>query len=274
MDRRISLVLVLGLACGLLGCAPHSSLPLVSTETKSAPPPPPVTPPEPTPVSDGKPKKPHASTYVAAGSLAEKTAEDPKRTPANREEMLEQARKAYQLAITTDPDYVPAHQALARLYIKMRDEEHAVATLRKVLQAHPKEAPLWFDLGMCYSRQKQWESAIDCLRKAVEIDPESRPYVNTLGFCLARAGKLDESVACFRKVMGPAEAHYNLARMLHHLGQDEQCKQHLQLALQVDPQLEAARQLLSQLDGKGTGVVQTSAAEPDDDQEEDEHPGR
>jgi Tfp pilus assembly protein PilF len=278
MDRRTSLVLVLSFAAALFGCAPHGPLPLVSSETKSAPAPPPPPPPaaEPAPVSEARPHKPHASTYVAAGSLAEKTAEDPKRGPADRENMLEQARKAYQQAIATEPDYLPAYQGLARLYIKLGDHDHAVATLQKVLQTHPKEAPLWFDLGMCYSRHKQWEPALDCLRKAVDLDPESRPYINTLGFCLARAGKLDESLACFQKIGGPAQAHYNLARMLHHLGQDEPSKQHLQLALQADPKLDAARQLLSHLDGRPTGVVQMSAAEPidDEDAEEDEHPAR
>jgi Tfp pilus assembly protein PilF len=272
MNRRIALVLALGLTTGLLGCAPHGPIPLVSSDTKAPPAPPPVAPPapEPEPVSDSKPHKPHAATYVAAGKLSEKNAEDPKRSTPEREGLLDQARQAYQLALTAEPDYLPAHQALAHLYLKMGDQEHAVATLRKALQAQPKGAPLWFELGMCYSRAKQWEPGLDCLRKAVDLEPENRAYVNALGYCLARAGKVDESLACFQKIVGPAQAHYNLARMLHHLGRDDLSKQHLQLALRADPQLAAARQLLAQLD------AQPSAAGAADDQEEDEdeHAGR
>jgi tetratricopeptide (TPR) repeat protein len=274
MDRRASLVLALGLAAGALGCTPRGSLPVVSADAQPAPAPPEVV--DQLPVSDGKPHKPHASTFVAAGRLAENTAEDPKRPPANREFLLEQARKAYQQAIATDPDCVPAYQALAGLYLKQRDYDRAVATYQKALQGHPKESALWFELGMCYSRQRQWDPAVANLRQAVALDPENRPYVNTLGFCLARAGKVDESVACFQKIAGPAQAHYNVARMLHHLKQDELSREHLRLALRADPQLAAAKQLLDQLDGRvAAGVVQVTGIEPTDDEaEEEETPGR
>jgi tetratricopeptide (TPR) repeat protein len=276
MDRRASLVLALGLAAGVLGCTPRGSLPVVSGDAQTAPAPAPPEMVDQLPVGDGKPHKPHASTFVAAGRLAENTAEDPKRPLANREDLLEQARKAYQQAIATDADYVPAYQALAGLYLKQRDYDRAVATYQKVLKGHPKEAVLWFELGMCYSRQRQWDQALANLRQAVALDPENRPYVNTLGFCLARAGKADESVACFAKVVGPAQAHYNVARMLHHLKQDKLCREHLQQALQVDPRLTGAKQLLDQLDGKAApGVVRVTGIEPaDDDAEEEETPGR
>lgn len=270
MDRRAAFVLALGLATGALGCAPHGTLPLVSSDTQATPTA--TAEPDLAP-DDGKPHKPHASTCVAAGNLAEKTADEPLRGPAEREQLLDQARKAYQQAIALEPDYVPAHQALARLYVKLGDNERAVATYQKVLKAHPKEAPLWFELGMCYSRQKQWDRALENLRHAVTLDPENRYYVNTLGFCLARAGRYDESLACFRKICGPARAHYNLARMLHHLNRDDLSREHLRLALQADPQLAAARQLLAQIEAPA-GVVQASAADDQDAEQQPETPGR
>jgi tetratricopeptide (TPR) repeat protein len=274
MDRRASLVLALCLTTGVPGCVPHGPLPLVSSDAKSTPlPAPPAAVAETGAVSDGRPHKPHAATYAAAGSLAEKTADDPKRGPADREHLLEEARQAYQQAIAADPDYLPAQQALARLYLKQGDQDRALATYQKALAAHPKEAALWFELGMCYSRQKKWDEALVNLRKAVELDPENRPYVNTLGFALARAGNDDESVACFEKISGPAQAHYNVARMLHHLKQDERSRQHLELALRADPKLDAARSLLDELGGKATGVVQAPASAPAEDEDED-GPGR
>jgi tetratricopeptide (TPR) repeat protein len=256
MDRRASLVLALGLATGVLGCGPNGGLPLASSDPKAVAAPTTAEVPL-TPLS----AKPHASTYRAAGSLAEKSAEDPNRGPADRENLFEEARKNYQQAIATDPNYLPAYQALARLYLKEGDQERAVATYQKAIKAHPKAAPLWYELGMCYSRQKQWEPALTNLRQAVKLDPENRPYVNTLGYCLARAGLYDESLACFRKIVGPAQAHYNLARMLHHLGRDDLSRQHLQMALQADPRLVPARQLLTQLDGQASGVVPAAAVE-------------
>jgi tetratricopeptide (TPR) repeat protein len=270
MDLRAAYVLALGLATGLLGCAPHGLLPVVPADSKGTQ----TAAAADLPPDDGKPHKPHAATYVAAGDLAEKTSDDPQRGPAERERLQEQARKAYQQAIALEPDYVPAHQALARLYLKLGDAEHAVATYQKVLKAHPKEAPLWFELGMCYSRQKQWDRALESLRQAVKLDPENRPYVNTLGFCLARAGRYDESLACFRKLSGPARAHYNLARMLHHLNHDDLSRQHLRLALEADPDMTPARQLLAQLEAQPTGVIQASGTEEQDAEPQQEAPGR
>jgi Tfp pilus assembly protein PilF len=231
------------------------------------------------PEDDGKPHKPHASTFVAAGSLAEKSAADPRRDAANRENMLEQARLAYQQAIATDPNYVPAYQALAHLYLTQGDMERAVATYEKVLKAHPKEAAVWYDLGMCYSRQKRWDNAVTNLARAVELEPENRPYVNTLGFCLARAGRYEDSLACFQKIGSPAQAHYNLARMLHHIKQDEIAKQHLHLAIQIDPRLASARQLLAQLDSKapaanGPAVATRTPGSDEEESEIDDGPGK
>jgi tetratricopeptide (TPR) repeat protein len=265
MDGRVSLVLALGLVTGVLGCNPQGPLPLVSSGAD----PKPVAPATDLPPSDGRPKKAHASTFVAAGELAEKSAQDPARSAADRTSMLEQARKAYQQAIATDPNYLPAHTALANLYLAQGDQERCFATYQKVLKAHPKEASLWFGLGMCYSRLQRWDEAVADLRKAHELDPDNRPYANTLGYCLARAGRYEESLACFRGLVGEAQAQYNLARMLHHMHRDDLSRQHLQLALHADPQLAPARELLAQLSGAapaGSGVVPASRQIGLDDQ--------
>ena len=47
--------------------------------------------------------------------------------------------------------------------------------------------------------------------------------------------------AVFAKLEGEASAHYNLARMLHHVNEDEMSKQHLQIALQLKPEMTPAR---------------------------------
>jgi Tfp pilus assembly protein PilF len=272
MDGRASLVLALGLVTGVLGCNPQGPLPLVSSSSSSADPKP-VAPATDLPPGDGKPKKAHASTFVAAGELAEKGSQDPARTPADRANMLEQARKAYQQAIATDPNYLPAHTALANLYLTQGDQERCFATYQKVLKSHPKEASLWFGQGMCYSKLKRWDEAVANLRKAHELDPDNRPYANTLGYCLARAGRYEESLGCFREVVGEARAQYNLARMLHHMNRDDLSRQHLKMALRAEPQLAPARELLAQLNGAApsrSGVVPASHQVGPDDQDGDD----
>ena len=125
-----------------------------------------------------------------------------------------------------------------------------LATYHKALQEHAKNASLWYELGICHGSKKEWEPSLQCLQNACKFDPENRQYTNALGYCLARCGRYDESYACFRPIVGEARAHYNLARMLHHLNQDEQSKEQLRQALMAEPRLMAAAEMLMQLEGR------------------------
>jgi tetratricopeptide (TPR) repeat protein len=256
MDCRGPLSVVLGLALVAAGCTPQSTLPLAPAE--------PATPPVASGLDAAKtvaeaatssaPKDlpkitPKPATLVALGDFRAQQADDPTRSPREQELLRDQARKCYQHALMGDPDSLPASQGLARLYIGEKDYGRAESTYQKALGKHPKQASLWYELGMCRCRQKQWDAALECLRKAVELEPESRLYVNALGYCLARAGHYDESLDCFLKVSPPAQAHYNLARMLLHLNEGELARKHLEEATQVDPDLAGARELLAQFNG-------------------------
>ncbi len=70
-----------------------------------------------------------------------------------------------------------------------------------------------------------------------------------LGYCLGRAGKTDEALVVFTRRVGEARAHYNLTRMLHHMNQDTEARQHLQAAVKADPQFDPAQRMLAQLEG-------------------------
>jgi len=52
----------------------------------------------------------------------------------------------------------------------------------------------------------------------------------------------------FRQGTGEAKAHYNVARMLHHVQRDAECKQHLALALKAKADFAPARQYLAELE--------------------------
>jgi tetratricopeptide (TPR) repeat protein len=240
MDRRHGLLVALGLLCGSVGCAHHTGLQVAAKDE-----------PAPTEVSkepDLPKRQPLASTCVAFAKFNERSAADPRRSRAEQEHFRDQARKAYQQALRIDPNDLTASTALARLYITMGDYEHAVGTYQQALQKHPKEAPVWHELGMCYAQQKQWEPAIENLRHAVELDPEQRLYNHSLGFCLTRSGRYDEGFAVFAKLEGEASAHYDVARMLHHVNEDQLCKQHLRQALRLKPEMVPARELLAKLE--------------------------
>lgn len=210
--------------------------------------------------TEGPKRDPKPATSVAFGDLCGSTANEPGRTAQDREQRREQARSAYLQALKDDPNYLPAHAGLARLYEDMADHDRAVSEYQKALQISPKEPELWFQLGMSQARHKEWQPAMQNMQKAQELDPNNRRYADMLGFCLARTGNYDASIACFRKVMSEAQAHYNLARMLHHDGQDAMCRQHLETAVRLQPDFEAARRLFAELAVAPAGPAATGMA--------------
>ncbi len=200
--------------------------------------------------ADGTPLKrqPQPATCVAYGELHEKAALDPGRSPGEQEELRNKARLGYQQALQINSKDLPALLALARLYTSEGDFDRALATYDRAIGAHPNNALPRYELGMCHGRRKNWNLALQSLQKAVELDPENRGYRHTYGLCLARAQRWDESLAVLTKLEGPANAHYELARMLHHLDQDQASKEHLRLALVQNPEHFGAQQLLEALE--------------------------
>jgi tetratricopeptide (TPR) repeat protein len=246
MDCRRSLMPALSLLAGCVGCLGHTVTPWTSA-------------PEATAANVQKerelPKRaPHASTCLTFGNFAERMAAEPNRNPSERDRLRDQARRAYQQALEIEPENLAAAAALAHLYITLEDPDRALAVYHKAARAHPKEVAVWFEMGMCHARKKEWEPALQNLRKAVELDPENRQVTNALAFCLARAGRYDDSLVAFQKTGTEAEAHYNLARMLRHMNQDASSRQHAQLALQLNPELTSAKQLLDELEGAATSA--------------------
>lgn len=199
-------------------------------------------------------RKPKAETILALAVLKETDA-DRVEDPARQMKVRDEARFYFREALKIDPKCREAHQGLARIFTKMGDYDKAFETYEQALAQYPKEAELWYDLGMCHNQRKRWDKSADCLQKALDLDPENRRYMQTLGFTLARAGRPEESLPHLRLSMGEALAHYNLARMMQHVGQPETCRRHLLLALQADPNLGAAREMLNGLTGEAANPV-------------------
>jgi tetratricopeptide (TPR) repeat protein len=237
------------------GCASQTSLPLVSNT------PPPIR--SESHKDTASDRKPQASTCVAFGDFHLKAATDEGHTAIQKDQILDQARKAYQQALKLDPKCVPAYRGLARTYEQLGDHDRVVATYQSGLKANAAEPTLWFELGMYHARKKQWQPAVENLKKAADLDSENRTYGDMLAYTLARAGRYDESYECFKKTVGAARAHYNVARMLSHVKENELAREHLKLALKANPDLAPARQVLAELDA-GTASKPTVAVSFED----------
>jgi tetratricopeptide (TPR) repeat protein len=218
-----------------------------------------------TPIREAGPRKPSAELCVAYGRVCERSAAQLNADPVRQQKCRDEARKAYQRGIELEPNVKTAYVALGQFYLAGEDMERALETYRKGLKRLPKEPALWSELGFAQCRKKDWAGAVESFRKAHELEPETHEYGTQLGLCLARAGRVDESVACLTKVQGPAQAHYNVARMLEQLDQPDQSKAYLRTALQLKPDLSAAKDMLARLEGSpdgSRGVVNANFQQP------------
>jgi tetratricopeptide (TPR) repeat protein len=178
----------------------------------------------------------------------EQLANEKAKTADERVQLREEARAMYQRALTDDPNFLAAHIGLARHWAQENHLENALACYDAALRLAPRDAALWFEVGTCLARRQQWEPALARLRKAAEISPANRQYVSSYAIALVQVNRADEGLAWLTKIYPPAEAHFNLARVLHQLRKDDLARTHLQQALEANPSLAAARQLLAELD--------------------------
>jgi tetratricopeptide (TPR) repeat protein len=260
MDCRRTLLLLSGLAVGLPGC--------VHTGPKFPPPNPYAPPPgvsttQPSKADDRSPGggiKP--ATYVAFGTLQCQAALTEEKSATERMAMLQGAAQQFRKALDVNPKYLPAYVGLAKVHEECGQREQAAEVYQKAQAVAPKEPGLWYEQGMFHARGKEWDAALGCLRTAAEHAPDNPAYAKSVGFCLARAGQPEEAVAWLARCTSEAEAHLSVARILRHMHQDEWSRRHAEVALQLNPKYDEARELLAELSGGGGAVQAASHVEP------------
>lgn len=198
-------------------------------------------------------KKVHPETLVAFGKMNEGQATNPQMGPQQKQQLRDQARESYQKALALDPNHKDAYLQLARLYTSNGDETRAAAVYKTAMAKFPKEAVVYYDLGLIQCKKKDWNGAIAYLAKARDLEPENPQICTKLGAVLARAGRCEEGLACLAPCLGKAEACFTVARIMDSLGQSEASKQYLQVALQANPNLQGAQQMLAALEGQPAG---------------------
>lgn len=256
MDDRKSLLW----ACTLLVCAGCFTTGTQKTPQAAAPPPA-VTTPHAAPASadqiakKDKDPKGAARLLVAAARFSESEANTLDKDAEQQFKVRYQAKDRYQLAIKLDPGCIEAYRGLGRIYVDLADFERAQDTFRKAQAKFPKESIFWYEMGQMHNRRKDFTQAAASLQKALDMEPENRVYLTTLGLTLARAGQTEQSVALLARSMGSGSAYYNVARMLLHLQRNDEGMHYLRLAVQTNPNLENARELLSEMERGNAPVV-------------------
>lgn len=258
MECRKTVGLALALGLGALGCQkqlvdlPGGSRSYLSMSTDKMP--------DPSQIRKAPTRKdPPLAAVIEWANLNAGEAMSPDIAPARQAKLREDARQAYQRAMTLDPKCVEAYQGLARLYASMQDFPAASENYRKALELSPKNPTLWYEMGLSKNSEKDWDGALECMGKAAQLDPGNRDYLNTLAVLLTRVGRVTEALDCFVRGAGEAVGHYRLARTLQRLQQPELSRQYLEAALQKDPNLEVAQTMWQELNNSASQPIQQTS---------------
>jgi tetratricopeptide (TPR) repeat protein len=123
--------------------------------------------------------------------------------------------------------------------INSKNFTQAVATLRSVVEADPKDYPAWTDLGMVYFLQKELEAAENSYTSAVQAKPDHLAALVSLGRVrLARKnneGAIEPLETALKADPKSATANYFLGEAYLALKKGSKAVVYLNEALKIDP---------------------------------------
>jgi tetratricopeptide (TPR) repeat protein len=187
-------------------------------------------------------------TDVAFANVHLEVALDEKTPDTQRAAQFDMARQGYQRALQKDPKNKAALLGLARYYARNNEREKSLEVYQKYLHTYPGDRDVVHEVAIAHARWKDFAGAVAWCDKALKLDPENLTFRKTMAFCLARGGRWEESFAVFCKVMPEAQARYNIARVMEDQNFRDASRIQLQLALQADPNLAEARDMMVELD--------------------------
>lgn len=118
------------------------------------------------------------------------------------------------------PQYAPAYNELAELYLRAGRVESAAKALELGLAQVPEDVVLLNNLGLCHVMQKNYEQALAQFTAAAACDPADVRSRCNMAMALGLLGRMDEASALYTQSMAAADAHFNLG-VLHRMRGDE-----------------------------------------------------
>jgi Flp pilus assembly protein TadD len=132
--------------------------------------------------------------------------------------------------IDTHPDFAPAYNELAELFMRHDRSDEAVGVLEAGVAAVPGDSVLWNNLGMVHLLRDELDGARDSFTHACAAAPsDARPRAN-LAVSLAMSGRLEEAEAVYLQATTRARAYHDLAVLCEARGDMENAKLYHELS--------------------------------------------
>jgi tetratricopeptide (TPR) repeat protein len=148
---------------------------------------------------------------------------------------LQEAADEEEAALAADPNLLPAHVNLIRIYGLLGRPEKAEEHYRAAVALDPNLAEAHYDYGVLLVGQGKDAEAAQAFRRALELKPDYAEAHNNLAYLLMTSGKLDEAAGHYRAAIQSKpdfrDAHFNLGRILVNQGKVADAIEQLRQAL-------------------------------------------
>lgn len=159
------------------------------------------------------------------------------------------ALDSYSKALELEPKNPSALLSTARLYERQNSKDKAIEFYQKAATVAPNNAATYADLGNLYSRNGNLTAAREQLQKAVNLDPKNATYRSAMAGVMLDSGNADAALSELHQVNSPAMANYQMAYLHFARKNVPATQQYLTNALQIDPNLKPARDLMASMGG-------------------------
>ncbi|MBN1105276.1 MAG: YcaO-like family protein, partial [Deltaproteobacteria bacterium] len=138
--------------------------------------------------------------------------------------------------------------------LSLHQPERALQYLRQAMELDPREEDvpsIYTYMGICLKELERYREALAVLEMARDHDPERTDVYNLMGFCYFKLKEHEKAIGNFREVLrlNPASAidYANIASNYRDMGEYGKALTYYQLALELDPSIDFARENLDRL---------------------------
>jgi tetratricopeptide (TPR) repeat protein len=171
----------------------------------------------------------HAEAWVLGGNCARELGHP------------QDAVKAYQQALSIQPDCELAYENLGVAYLRLEQFEQAVAASQHAIRLNPSLPYPYSNIGVAYARLGHHKKAIEFYRRALQIQPNLVDTLVNLGLNHALLGQNSNAIRAFNQAIrlrpDDAEAHSHLIACYWNKGERILALQELQILKTLSPTL-------------------------------------